>query len=104
MGCCKNNCLSVILVVSVLFVSCVEQTLAIRPLEGDKWVETNLKIQSLARGKVPSSGSSSCTYVPGGSGRCPLNEMNVAGHVARATVNFGIASTTEETQKRDSSS
>ncbi|CAI0433969.1 unnamed protein product [Linum tenue] len=61
-----------LLVAIVLGLSCRHIATA-RPL-----LETEQ--QSLQRGPVPPSKSSPCGHVPGrGSGRCPLNEMNVAG-------------------------
>ncbi|KAJ6854638.1 hypothetical protein NC651_039550 [Populus alba x Populus x berolinensis] len=111
----RNQCLTMIISVAIVFGACSHQILAARPLEGEQWLKQDLgNIQSLERGPVPPSGGSSCTHTPGrGSGHCPLGEMNFAGHnVAHAPpafpdaiVNFAAASVTNnEIQKQDSSS
>lgn len=42
--------------------------------------ETEIFLESLERGPVPPSGSSGCTYIPGGGGpNCPVQEMHFAG-------------------------
>ncbi|CAL1411168.1 unnamed protein product [Linum trigynum] len=57
---------------------------AARPLHGEqiKWRDESfiLRIQSLQRGPVPPSQPSPCGHTPdGGTGHCPLTEMNYAG-------------------------
>ncbi|KAB2629886.1 hypothetical protein D8674_007405 [Pyrus ussuriensis x Pyrus communis] len=63
----------------LLCVSGLHEVLAMRPLDGDHWMENDsLHVQSL-RGKVPPTEGNPCTHIPGrGSGRCTL-EMDVAG-------------------------
>ncbi|CAI0433970.1 unnamed protein product [Linum tenue] len=69
-----------LLVAIVLGLSCRHIATARPLLETEQQQQRALIIQSLQRGPVPPSKSSPCGHVPGrGSGRCPLNEMNVAG-------------------------
>ncbi|KDP23691.1 hypothetical protein JCGZ_23524 [Jatropha curcas] len=97
---------SKILVVFLILAFCFEPMLAVRSLDGDEW----LQIQSLARGKVPSSSHSGCTYGLNGKGGCPnLKLKNFAGQLAHhlphptilinAAANFGVASVNKEIQK-----
>ncbi|KAL8533337.1 hypothetical protein ACS0TY_009651 [Phlomoides rotata] len=65
---------TVVLFVFLIFISYgCEEIMATRTLNGEEWMKKNLVIQSV-RGPVPPSGSSPCTYIPGGSsrGRCVL--------------------------------
>ncbi|MCD9642444.1 hypothetical protein HAX54_029272 [Datura stramonium] len=70
--------LSILLVVSSDFHRKVS---GLRILEGEQWLKqtTDLIIQSLPRGSVPSSGASPCTNIPGGKrrGRCALERNNI---------------------------
>lgn len=111
MGFPENKYLAVIFIFSMFILSIS----AMRPLEGDHWLQTALVIQSLQRGPVPPSRSSPCTYIPGrGRGRCTLGEINYAGRSSHATrgwafadlvIEFASASMApNETQKQDSSS
>lgn len=71
--------------VAVILLSTCAATAA-RPLHGEQRPgDYFVAIESLQRGQVPPSGSSSCTNIPGGGGggSCPLNERNFAGRVAR---------------------
>lgn len=67
-------------VFTVLCVSGFREVLAVRPLEGDHWLnnnDSNLHFQSL-KGTVPAGGNP-CTNLPKkGNGRCTM-EMDVAG-------------------------
>ncbi|KAF3647066.1 hypothetical protein P3S67_026309 [Capsicum chacoense] len=53
-----------------------QEVSGLRILEGEQWLKqrTDLIIQSLPRGPVPSSGANPCTNIPGGKrrGRCAL--------------------------------
>jgi hypothetical protein len=111
----KNQCLTMIIFVAIVFGPCSHQILAARPLEGEQWLKQDHgNIQSLQRGSVPPPRGSQCTHIPDhGSGHCPLGEMNFAGHIVAhappafpdAIVNVAAASVTNnETQKQDSSS
>ncbi|KZV55251.1 hypothetical protein F511_06728 [Dorcoceras hygrometricum] len=64
-----------IVLVLILTLYC-QETLGTRAVDGERWrrQKRSLVIQSLPRGPVPSSGSSPCTYIPGGKkrGRCAL--------------------------------
>ncbi|KAK9665734.1 hypothetical protein RND81_14G132300 [Saponaria officinalis] len=53
----------------------------IEPCNGKRTLFKGLLLQSLQKGEVPSSGSSSCSFIPSGgsSGGCPLDEMHFAG-------------------------
>lgn len=67
----------IILFLSILILSDFHQKVSgLRLLEGEQWLKpkTDLIIQSLPRGPVPSSGASPCTNIPGGKrrGRCAL--------------------------------
>ncbi|KAF7143515.1 hypothetical protein RHSIM_Rhsim05G0177900 [Rhododendron simsii] len=103
-----------IFVFTVLLLFGCRENLATRPLEGEEWLNDlkTLAIQSLQRGPVTPSGSSPCTYIPGGTrGRCTLaeNESNYSGrmgHVAAPAfpgvmVKFATAN---DSQKQDGSS
>ncbi|KAJ6883821.1 hypothetical protein NC652_030925 [Populus alba x Populus x berolinensis] len=112
----RNQCVTVMIFVTIVLGSCSEQVLAARPLmEGERWSEKIVgNIQSLQRGPVPPSTGSPCTHIPGrGSGKCTLGERNFAGHTVAlappafpdAIMNFdAAASTTSGTHKQDSSS
>lgn len=76
--------------------------MAMRTLNGEQWMNKNL-IQSL-RGPVPPSGSSPCTYIPGGStrGRCVLAGDFSAAPPAfpQAMVHFGAIYKSDEEPKK----
>ncbi|KAJ9168706.1 hypothetical protein P3X46_020200 [Hevea brasiliensis] len=104
-----------LLIVSLLFASCFQEMLGARPLEGEKWVDNNLVIQSLWI-NVPPVGPSCNTHIPVPRGnKCTLSEMNVAGQVSHppppsppsvfteVAANLAVASINKETQKQDSS-
>ncbi|CAN4126338.1 unnamed protein product [Withania somnifera] len=65
----------IVLFLSILLILSKEVS-GLRILEEEKWLKqkTNLIIQSLPRGPVPSSGANPCTNIPGGErrGRCVL--------------------------------
>lgn len=72
-----------VLFISILLLSSFHQKVSgLRILKGEEWLKqtTDLIIQSLPRGRVPSSGANPCTNIPGGKrrGRCALaqNEGN----------------------------
>ncbi|GAV66766.1 hypothetical protein CFOL_v3_10276 [Cephalotus follicularis] len=113
MGSHKNRCTSIILPM-VTIVLCFQQILAMRPLEGEQWLEKRIVVQSLQRGPVTPSGPNPCTYIPGrGTGRCTF-EMDAATHdthdhespaFPHPFVKFAAASSVaNETQKPDNSS
>ncbi|KAK4359871.1 hypothetical protein RND71_022100 [Anisodus tanguticus] len=67
----------IILFLSILILSDFHRNVSgLRILEGEIWLKqtTDLILQSLPRGQVPSSGASPCTNIPGGKrrGRCAL--------------------------------
>lgn len=73
----------------LLFLLNVQLYNASRPLyeEGELFLNKDIRLQSLQRGDVPSSGASGCTYIPGTGGPgCPVKEMHYAGDaLPRAT-------------------
>ncbi|KAI6685017.1 hypothetical protein NL676_030930 [Syzygium grande] len=81
-----NSTTTIVLLISILFIvsSNLDLTLAARPLreeERSKGIRDGL-IESLQRGPVPPSSSSSCTNIPGQNrGRCTLSGRNVAGRL-----------------------
>lgn len=62
--------------ISILIISNFQNVYGLRILEGEEWLKKNteLIIQSLRRGSVPSKGANPCTNIPGGKkkGRCML--------------------------------
>ncbi|KAL3750390.1 hypothetical protein ACJRO7_011399 [Eucalyptus globulus] len=75
---------TIVFLISILFVvsSNLDLALAARPLPEEGWSKniSNSRIESLRRGPVPPSSSSSCTNIPGQNrGKCTLSGMNVAG-------------------------
>ncbi|KAF5730021.1 hypothetical protein HS088_TW20G00391 [Tripterygium wilfordii] len=107
MGFHKNNvCGTAFLVIIIIIhsMSCLQETMGIRTLEGDQWLVLG---QSLQRGQVPPSGGNPCTYIPKrGKGRCTLSEMNIAGRAHPKTfsnhiLNFA-ASIAGRSQKQES--
>ncbi|KAK4337653.1 hypothetical protein RND71_042140 [Anisodus tanguticus] len=113
---------SIILFLSILILSDFHRNVnGLRILEGETWLKqtTDLIIQSLPRGQVPSFGASPCTNIPGGKrrGRCALarnikeeetiaaqvdniHEQNSAPYPSNM-VRFGIAtSENNDTQKQ----
>lgn len=74
------------LVFSTIMLLSLEKIWGARTLDGEQWMHKNiLVLQSLPRGPVKNSQKNPCSTVPGrGKGRCALEEMNVAGHVAHA--------------------
>uniref|UniRef100_M0ZKB4 Uncharacterized protein n=1 Tax=Solanum tuberosum TaxID=4113 RepID=M0ZKB4_SOLTU len=114
-----------ILFLSILLISSDfhQEVSGLRILEGEQWLKqtTDLIIQSLPRGPVPSSGASPCTNIPGGKrrGRCALardikeekiiaSQVDMTIHRASSSaypnnnmVQFGIASSeNNDTQKQ----
>lgn len=95
----------------LMFFSFTQEIWATRPLNGEQRLKKNLGIQSLPRGTVPSSGSSTCKYIPGGKGhrRCTLaeNEGDFSSHSTSATSafpqvmgdHFAVASKNNESQQ-----
>lgn len=83
MGCHQNKCryYSILFISTILLVSGLEETLAMRPLEGEKWLINALSFQQLPRGQQKPPTPNPCTNIPGSSsrGRCTLSQMNVAG-------------------------
>ncbi|KAJ8540323.1 hypothetical protein K7X08_030242 [Anisodus acutangulus] len=82
----------------------------LRILEGDKqWSKknTDLIIQSLPRGPVPSKGASPCTNIPGGrkKGRCMLAQNEGKKIIASQIYNHEhkIISENNDTQKQEQS-
>ena len=55
----------------------------VRPNHGVRVLNMKeLRLQALDKGPVAPSGPSGCTFIPGSGGtHCPIEEMNVAGHV-----------------------
>lgn len=111
-----------ILFLSILILSnnFYDEVSGLRILEEEQWLKqtTNLIIQSLPRGPVPSSGASPCTNIPGGKrrGRCALakEEKTIGSKVDfihttpnsaypnSNMVQFGIAnSENNDTQKKE---
>lgn len=89
MGFHKNNYFTTMLIFIMFFVLGFHEALAMRPLDGEPWLNKNLAMQTLQRGPVTPSGPNPCTYIPGRShGRCTLSEMDVADHVAHAPPAF----------------
>ncbi|CAK9172424.1 unnamed protein product [Ilex paraguariensis] len=87
----RNSYFTMLLILILIWDLGFRESLAMRPLDGEEWLQKNIMIQSLPRGSVPSSGSNPCTYIPGKSrGRCTLaeNEMNFAGHSGHALPTF----------------
>ncbi|XP_022723131.1 uncharacterized protein LOC111280203 [Durio zibethinus] len=95
-----------ILLFTLLVISFTAQFGAsIRPRHGEQlFREVVPNFESLQKGPVPPSAGSPCTNIPGGSGKCVLNEMNAAGHLIRSPPAFpginvikfkGITSTEE---------
>ncbi|KAL8538977.1 hypothetical protein ACS0TY_000835 [Phlomoides rotata] len=80
-----------ILIYLIVFDSIFLEITAIRPLEAEQQRKGNIVIQSL-RGRVPASGSSPCTYIPGGKsrGRCAMavNEGRVSGQAAAGVMDL----------------
>nr|DAD36710.1 TPA_asm: hypothetical protein HUJ06_007351 [Nelumbo nucifera] len=83
----------------------IQPLMASRILGGEEeWMKRSVLLGSLQRGSVPSSGSSTCTYVPGSGGNsCPIpatvSEKNFAGsalaHISafpHLLIPFGVAS------------
>ncbi|PON60436.1 hypothetical protein PanWU01x14_152330 [Parasponia andersonii] len=82
MGCHQNKCrYSILFVCTVLLVCGFSGTLAMRPLEGEKWLMNSLWFQQLPRGQQKPPSPNPCTNIPTGSsrGRCTLSQMNIAG-------------------------
>ena len=78
----QNKCrYSILFVCTVLLVSGFSETLAMRPLEGEKWLITSLSFQQLPKGQMKPPSPNPCTNIPRSRsrGRCTLSEMNVAG-------------------------
>ncbi|KAL0317158.1 UNVERIFIED_CONTAM: hypothetical protein Sangu_2130100 [Sesamum angustifolium] len=102
-------------VLSLVFLIVLESscrgTVATRPLEGEQWLNKNLVIQSLPRGRVPPSSGSPCTYIPGGRsrGRCALaaEEGDFSGQrpaaFPPAMVHFAAATKENGSQNQESS-
>lgn len=62
---------------------------ATRPLHGDQLFKKYVpEFELLQRGPVPPSDGSPCSHIPGGSGVCRLNEMNVAGRLIHAPTTY----------------
>jgi hypothetical protein len=90
MGFHKNNYFTIMLIFNILCVLGFHEVLAMRPINGEPWLNKILAMQSLQKGTpTPPSGPNPCTNIPGSSrGRCTLSEINVAGHVAHAPPAF----------------
>ena len=94
MACHASNYLKTTFLFIILFVFGFRENLAMRPLEGEKWMNTNrvLAAQILQKGSVPSSHGNPCTNIPGGKPgrRCTLaeNEVNFSGQVDHSSVAF----------------
>ncbi|KAF8039082.1 hypothetical protein BT93_B1583 [Corymbia citriodora subsp. variegata] len=86
----RNSTATIVLIsILVIVLSNLDLTLAARPLPGEGWSKSirSGQIESLQRGPVPRSGSSSCTNIPGQNlGRCILSGINVAGSAFPAAV------------------
>ncbi|XWS08842.1 hypothetical protein CRYUN_Cryun40dG0035000 [Craigia yunnanensis] len=74
----------------VLFISFSAQFgVSIRLWQGEQlFGEIVPNFESLQKGPVPPSAGSPCTNIPGGSGICVVNEMNVAGHLLHSPPAF----------------
>lgn len=76
MGSIIKKCMILFLSILILSNYFHHEVSGLRILEEELWLKqtTNLIIQSLPRGPVPSSGASPCTNIPGGNrrGRCAL--------------------------------
>ncbi|KAL8525070.1 hypothetical protein ACS0TY_014611 [Phlomoides rotata] len=83
-----NTFVVLIITILLLSISLISRANA-RSLGMERWLgKQDLLVESL-RGEVPPSGSSSCTYIPGGTGKCPsLNEKHFAGGSAHAPPTF----------------
>ncbi|KAJ6890509.1 hypothetical protein NC651_024113 [Populus alba x Populus x berolinensis] len=69
-----------ILFTILLTLSTIQFGAAMRPVHGEQWLKKHFpRIESLQRGTVPPSAGSPCSHKPGGSGHCPMNEMNFVG-------------------------
>ena len=82
MGYHQNKCrFSILFVCTILLVSRFNETLAMRPLDGEKWLINSLSFQQLPKGQMKPPSPNPCTNIPSSSsrGRCTLSEMNVAG-------------------------
>ncbi|XVF62944.1 hypothetical protein PTKIN_Ptkin09bG0049500 [Pterospermum kingtungense] len=75
-----------LLLFSLLFISYAAQFGAsIRPLQREQLFRHVVpNFESLSKGLVPPSAGNPCTNIPGGSGQCVVNEMNVAGPLLRS--------------------
>ncbi|KAE8728380.1 Detected protein of unknown function [Hibiscus syriacus] len=80
----QTSVFKISLLITFLFISFTARLgAAIRPWhwQGEQLFRQVLPdFRSLQRGPVPPSGPSSCTNIPGRSGRC-INGINVAGHL-----------------------
>lgn len=108
-----KNLFTVVFILFTFLASHQKLVAATRPLGGEHWLKKDgrLVIQSL-RSPVPSSGNP-CSNIPrGGSGKCKLNAMNIAGSVAPVppafpdlVVKVGVASAgNSESHDKDQSS
>ncbi|GFS30235.1 hypothetical protein Acr_00g0010880 [Actinidia rufa] len=81
MACHASSYLKTTSLFIILVVFGFRENLAMRPLEGEKWMHTNrvLAAQILQKGSVPSSHGNPCTNIPGGKPerRCTLAENEV---------------------------
>lgn len=74
--------LAVVATVMMILMMSEQQTMAMRTLEGEAWLQKRVVVQSLRRGPVQGPHGNPCNTIPGQShGRC-TSQINVARHVA----------------------